>query len=392
MPDNRSEQHISQKFVNNSWKDMSKLLDDKIPVQSPVSPLPTLILAALLFVASMAIVYLLLKQNQRIPAAELIKERVVYKPVYIDRYIHNTFGNAQSEQNSASPLSSAQSLENLPDINFTPAKYLLLNSASDIRPLSPTRFKFTSDNSENIVTTNPVSDTPWIAINDQTKIDFNNHHYPNLDQNIDPFSPKRRIQFNLGVLTFVANNFDYSGFGLSSGLQFPIGKNFSINSGVGVNFVSRDYLFVPFFQKDNNHQLLKSNEQAELDKEETYYSGLRSFNQIFIPLNIEYQFNNGLSLTSGIKFRYTYSETIDNVLKVQANRKLPLHENAESVFFSNTNVGVSAGIGYSINDKFTIHLDSEWGLNSIINKDRFKNPANTRYDLNLVNLSTHYTF
>ena len=375
---------------------MSNLLDEKFPVQKNYDKQLLWLLSFLLVLAISAVVYLMTIHFNEIPVAQLTKEKIIYKPVYIDHYIQgtddsdNTQETSYAEANLASSNSDTKTSVTLyPEINTSSyltfvdyiknqqfSSYLASQGVDYITPLQEL-----GPQSLQILEKATASGN---ELSDEQKTDS--------QPVIDPYTTKRKVKFNLGASAFVANGFDYSGYGLSSGVAFPIGKKIGINTGLGVNFVSRDYIILPFFQKDNQDQLLKSNEQANLESEETYYSGLRSFNQVYLPVNIQYNLNNKLSFNSGVNFRFTYSEQIDNVLAVQASRKLPKNENAKQVFFNNANIGISAGFGYIINNNLSINLDSEWGLNSLINNDRIKDPSNTKYDLNLINFRTNYTF
>ena len=190
-----------------------------------------------------------------IPVAQLTKEKIIYKPVYIDHYIQgtddsdNTQEASYTEANLASSNSDTKTSVTLyPEINTSSyltfvdyiknqqfSSYLASQGVDYITPLQEL-----GPQSLQILKKATASGN---ELSDEQKTDS--------QPVIDPYTTKRKVKFNLGASAFVANGFDYSGYGLSSGVAFPIGKKIGINTGLGVNFVSRDYLILPFFQKDN---------------------------------------------------------------------------------------------------------------------------------------------
>ena len=86
------------------------------------------------------------------------------------------------------------------------------------------------------------------------------------------------------------------------------------------------------------------------------------------------------------------SITVSNNLPIPSfpGRSRPI-ENYEAAF-NNANIGISAGLSYDVNNNFSILIDSEWGLGSIINRAQLTNPNDVNYNLNLVNLTTNCKF
>ncbi len=400
MLDKRSKQDITKSFVHNSWKDMSGLLDKDLPVPPSQRNILATVLATLLLISVLAIGFLSYHLNDQIPTAELTKEKIIYKHIYLHHdlgaqpyysLVQNTVNKVYSDENLQSFI--ADQSDNLYSRNI-----LLSNSAfkpnsneEGVQKLIDSKNIFENGNRIHFLSdNNRIENLESLS----SEIDLNNRLIPQPTiSKPHSVTSKRKAKYNLSLLTFATNNLDFTGYGLGSGIEIPLGKRLGITTGLAVNFVSRDHIIFPFFEKDNESEIFKSVADIDLKNQETFYSGLRSFKQIYLPLGISYQVNNFLALNSGVKFRYTYSENIDKTLLNKANRKLPSYASAENVFFNNTNIGLSAGISYKLSNNLSFNLDSEWGLSSLINRNNLNYPSDKRkYDLNLINLSTNFTF
>jgi hypothetical protein len=382
MQDNANQHMFDKKFVNASWIDMKLMLDKDIPVVSTPINKVIVVLSTLLFISLFTIGYLVYNQTSNIPTAELTKEHYIYKNIYLNQdkdilkteYSKQTFefttpslhnklsnfsGEASEKNYSASIVNNSHSLI---DNQNAIAQNYLLNKLPNL---------------DQIITSLKPIDT------NEIKLSENLAH-----KNSNNLNQKSKVKYNLGLLSFVSSNSNFSGYGFTTGVHLPISKRVGIQTGLAVNFVTRNFLVFPFFGKttDNFKSL------SPLDQEETYYDGLKSFKQIYLPVNLNYAISNALSINSGVKFRYTYSQEIDNILETRASKTISKSETVENAFFSNSNIGLSLGVNYQVNKNLNFILDSEWGMNSLINKDQFKNPSNDRYDLNLINLTTSISF
>ncbi|NNE27681.1 MAG: outer membrane beta-barrel protein [Saprospiraceae bacterium] len=361
---------------------MSKLLDEDLPTPKNYDKtiIGVLIIALILAIASTT--YLGIKLHNQTPIADIQNERLITKTVYKDNFIY-----PESSAILASSAYRSQTTQKIMDeesAELSNQVYAGYNAKNDIQQSGPqTLMPHSAFYLEQIESLHPhveleayvpsAGETNEVVISDKKKT--------------------KSTKYHLGLLAFTANNTDYTGHGITTGVEIPISKKWGINTGVAVNFVSRDHHFFPFFEKDVSDELFKSHQELDLKDQSTFYSGLRSFKQIYIPIGLSYNLNKALGFNTGMKFRYTYSEKLDKVLLNTASSKIPVYQDAENVFFNRTNIGLYAGVKYSVTNKVSFALDSEWGLSSIINRNSFEFPSNrTKYDLNLINLSTNITF
>lgn len=382
MQDNGNQNMFDKKFVDASWVDMKTLLDRDIPV--PATPINKTIIAlsTLLFISTITIAYLIYLQSVNIPTAELTKEHYIYKNIYLNENDNHKGLSFSSKVNiySSVPFSKSISSQNI------------LDSKHNLKDSDTENVILFSNNSNNTLKNKLINKLPQLNQLDLSLLNpISNTVNINSEKNQNPTENsinKNSIKYNLGLLSFVSSNTNFSGYGFTTGVHLPITKKIGIQTGLAVNFVSRDFLVLPFLPR--NKQSLKS--YSPLDEEETFYNGLKSFKQIYLPVNLSYSISNVFSINSGFKFRYTYSQDIDNVLESRASRSIPKNETVENAFFNNSNIGVSFGINYKVNKSLNLILDSEWGMNSLINKDQFKHPSSNPYDLNLINLTTRVSF
>lgn len=385
MLDNQTQHSFDKSFVNASWKDLKQILDEDMPVTKSPNNHIIIILSILLFLSLSSIGYLLFEQTQEIPLTELIKEKIIYKEVIVEKVIEKpvdklmNYGNLNHQYSTTYNTSNAKS----------PLDNKVLTNHQDLINIEP--MSTIVKNNENSILS--IKEVAQLNSTKVALIASDNHFIPNSSVT-ETFTPKLndeilKVNYSLGLLTFISNNLDYSGYGFSSGIQIPLSKKFGLQTGFSINFVSRDFLFFPFFEQSNVNQ---SAGTADLNKERTYYDGLESFKQIFLPLNLNYNINKMLSFNSGLKFRYTYSKNINTLLKSRASKTLSKSKTVESTFFNHTNIGLTAGFTYKVNDKLNFIFDSEWGVRSLIKKNEFSNPSTINYDLNLINLTTNITF
>ncbi|MBT8234002.1 MAG: outer membrane beta-barrel protein [Saprospiraceae bacterium] len=376
-------QHIFNKtFINNSWKSMKGRLDAEIPVAASKINKTILSLSALLFIFALSTGYLLFNKFNSTPIAQLTKETISYQKVYVEvptivekeviKYItpsaqQNIFYNTAGNQKKffAKPLEENDLNSNVTQLNSKSIQPQNLNDLSSINNINQ----------------------------NEVETEENYLHIPFKVNNIEPLINKttsaRKLSYNIGLLSFVSHNLDYTGYGFTTGIKIPLSRKIGMSTGLAINFASRDFFIYPFIGKNQPNQLKGL---SNLEDEATYYDGLKSFNQIYVPLDIHYNVSNLFSVSTGMKLRYTYNEDVDRLLKSRASKKISKTQTVENAFFNQTNIGFSAGITYKYNHRINFILDTEWGLSSIINKNQFYNPSTTKYDLNLINLTTNLTF
>ena len=385
MPVKGSKQHIDKAFVNSSWKAMSRLLDEDLPTPKNYDKtIITVLILALLLAVSSAI-YLGIKLHNQTPVAGIQNERVVTKTVFKDRFILADNALLPNSNSYSIPVSQYPIESNYPNrVN-----------ASELSSEMTQDYANQADTNRDIIPNSPFELEQIESINPEL---ISSYQLPNAavfqdNKRIKKLKKPNAPKYHFGLLAFTANNTDYTGHGVTTGVEIPISKKWGINTGVAFNFVSRDHHFFPFFEKDVRDELYKSSQDLNLEDQSTYYSGLRSFKQVYIPVGLNYNLNEAFGFNTGMKFRYTYSEKVDKVLLNSASKKIPVNEEAENVFFNRTNIGLYAGVKYSVSRNVSFALDSEWGLSSIINRNNFDFPSNrTKYDLNLINLSTNISF
>ena len=377
--------HIEEGFVDRSWESMATALDKVLPVQSELvdrvatTNYKNILLGLLLgiLISIMGFSYYLTHQ---IPATQLTRETFIYKNIPVvsiesDKKQYIAAGN-KNNYNVNNGFSS-DSLDFQENRRNNISKIGLSNK--DINPNKSVSKKIADTNIEPVSKRLQYLDS-HVAMDNMKSLSISTIQ----DDEASIDTPKRPIRYNLGLLTLVANALDYTGYGFSTGLDIPIGNKFAINTGLAVNFISRDYYFLPPIDRS-----VKALDKIDTENTSSYYQGLQSFNQIYFPLNFNYTLTKGLSINSGVKVRYTYSETINNELVVANNVRSRV---SESDYYSNTTIGFSAGFKYNLGSNFSILLDSEWGMGSLVDPTLFSAPKNRKYDLNMINFGTNYSF
>jgi len=375
MQDSVNQHNFDKNFVNASWADMKQLLDNDIPVANKPVNKTVIGLASLLLFSIIIIGALIIKQNSVIPTVEATKEHYIYKTVYINQshikqdndLIKTSF---QLENKSVEGANNSIIKVNHFYHNATKTNSLYNNFESQVNYI------------------NSLPELKSIVPSLSHKSEKPELSKSNFSTNIKDSYSDKNIEYNLGLLSFISSNSNFSGYGFTTGVHLPISSKIGIQTGFAINFITRDFFVFPFLPKSSNN--FKS--ISSLDNEETYYNGLKSFKQIYLPVNLSFEISNNFSVNSGVKFRYTYSQEIDALLESRASRNIPKSTTVENTFFSNSNIGLSFGFNYKVNPKLNLILDSEWGMSSLINKDQFKNPTNINYDLNLINLTTSFSF
>lgn len=391
MLDKQEQNIITNNFVQKSWKNMSGLLDQEMPVPQKNSNGLLITLLALLILSLSGLGVLIYKQSQTIPIAGLNKERIIYQHIYLEQTEDKWLDNALVTSQDDTP--DQKTVVNLVD-DITQHNLSLEHDYPNYGDLL-----FMTHGSRSHVGYSNIR-TQIAPIETVASLDASNlttseseETLPTLEGQPSELPDKRKTEYNLSILTVAANDLDFTGYGFGSGVELPIGKRFGFTTGLAFNIISRDFTVFPFINNDDSGNSFKSASEIDLKEQETYYNGLRSFKQVYLPIGLTYKVNEAIAVNSGMRFRYTYSEKIDNILSNSVNRKLPTEDDPSNLFFNNTNIGLTAGFTYSLSDRLRFSLDSEWGLSSILNRTNFDYPSNRpKYDLNLLNLSTSYTF
>ena len=382
MHDNYSEEKFDKAFIQDSWKTLRRELDSQMPVVVPRSRKIAYLLGLTQLISLGVIAFLLHQSNNQTPYTKLTKKEIVTENVYIQL-------PAKTETKTET--------KTITKYLQGPTEYVYLN-------------KGTSNINQSIVLTEETNNTKRIEglallqnfhsndylishrnLNTLPKVGFPLLQNQQVTEN-DDFKNliQKNVDFRIGLLTSVTNDLDFSGYGISTSFQVAINDKLSIGSGFGYNHLSREFVLAPFFPKSKlSYDIDVSNE--DLGLEATFYNGLQDFKQIFIPLSINYKLSDKFSLNSGLKFRYTFNSTVNKNLKSELLNSHRSVIDPETLFFNKTNFGLSLGLNYALSEKITFQLDSEFGINSLINSSQFKNNG-TSHDLNLINFTTQFSF
>ena len=360
---------FNKKFIDNSWSELSALLDERMPVSEDVkSKNSGLIwfLSALLCISIGLAFFYAYKYKSIIPNANLTKERIVTKTIYQVQEIpaqHSNKGQANNTNNN---------LEQDLLIELSHGEMDMATQASIID-------KNSSESIEDVL------DVPLQAPLRKSLIDIRereNKYQLNRIENKNQES-KKRVDFSVGMQATTSTDFDYSGVGIQSGLLFSIGRRFGINTGLGINFLSKNHYFLPHFLRDN-----PNNPKTNVNR----YQDIRTMRQIFLPVGLNYSITPQLALNSGVKIRYTFSDEVDDNRnnRGRSPNQIPI----ENTFMDKTNLGLSAGISYSLTRNMSLLIDSEWGVNQLWNNTPFIKDGDPglNYNLNLLNLTTNIRF
>lgn len=365
-------------FIDSKWNDMSKKLDIALPVEEEQSNNRAIWILSLLLLLAVAVAgYYAYQFKHLIPNAELIKEQVIYKNIYINEGVSpaakkqpETLGNPKKAQ---TPISQA--------VTQRVELYSGLKGIYTETPSATVSQPSTSPESQ----TNPgilnnlenISSKKSKLEKDDNKVLLSNSQKTDL-------KTERKVKIGAALTAISTRKRDFTGYGIGSSMDIPVGKKLEINTGLAFNVLSRDHFLVKEVEEVNNRLPAppRSPKQAIVYEDE-----LRSLKQLSMPLGLNYSLSNALSLNSGVKLRYTYSTDLDK--DPVPSQGYPA--DSES-FFTKTNIGFSAGLKYSLNNHFSILLDSEWGMGSFARSTQYSNLSTPNHDLNLVNLTTNFTF
>ncbi len=382
MQDNYSQHEFDTAFIQKSWSELSDKLDSEMPVITPRSRKVAYILGVSQIVSLAVIAFLLYQSHQKVPYATVTKTQTV----------------SENIPASTTPAQVRTETKTVTKYVPGPTKYLYINTADS----------FSTTTEEEVVPNSTTNNEALKAIDTYQR--RNNYLFSkrNLssqpDVNLaltydDEFSKESQLKnffrndvdFRIGILSSISNDFDFSGYGVVTSLQVAISDKLAISTGIGYNHLSRQFSFLPIFNKSRNSYAIIGR-KVDLGNQTTYYKSLHDLKQIFIPISLNYYVSQKIALSSGVKFRHTFDSSVNGNLKSELKQSISTIKNPETLFFNDTNFGLSLGINYSLSQRITLQLDSEIGFNSIINTNQFDSAPQSRYDLQLINFTTNYSF
>jgi hypothetical protein len=373
-------EHMEQDFINESWNALRYRLDEKMPLYS-TGPAPRskwLVLALFLNLAWLTVMSYLYFRS--IPYAPATRHSIEYKTKYLIQNQPTAKAFAGSDDRESSNLGITAAQFGIP-ANIVSSSDAFQNDHAAVEYASPSNLVHDQiDNAE-------------LISSDLYSIQYRTSHttpslYALSKLNIENRKAISALSFSLS--SFISN-LNYTGYGLGFGLNFPVKGRINLETGIHLNFISKSYYFLPFFERsvpDN----FKANSNINLQDADTFHSGLKSFNQVVLPLALSYSINRRLALSTGVRFRYTYSKNIDETLQSKAQRKIERNKSVEETFFNASNLGIYSGLSYNVTPHINLRLDAELGLGSLISNQAISDPYFRPYDLNLLNLSAQFKF
>jgi len=371
MQDNTD--NINNEFVDESWAQMQSLLDEHLPVSEDPKDWKFTLLAGLslfLLMSSIGLLHLYVTNPQ---IKEVIVEKVIYKPEYIQ--IKTTTSEKTSQ---VAQTGNAHEKSGFDSDSF----HKTIEHHMGASTVTETTENYTSiDNTRNASISTLKNLAPIQCLAPQ--LDYQTESglgFEKVEEINVPQKKNKPIQFELGVLVSATADKQFAGVGLSSGIKFPLTKRLALNTGLGINSF------------DGDRFLIGASTQKAENISEFYYKGLRKFNQIFLPLSLDYSITKSLAINSGVRLRYTYSEELDSSLPNLASGPSRRAADENVSLYNNTNLGFSAGLKYTLNPRWNILLDSEWGVTNLLNRTQFFASSSLEYELNVINLRTSFTF
>lgn len=396
MPDNFGQNEFEQAFINESWKKLELLLSDDMPVEKTKTNKWVGLLLFSQLLSLVVIGGLIYSHFSATPFTKLTKEKIVYQTVVKEIQV------PYAVESEIKPYTTRPSI--LPNISLFKKDFFnyaqLNNAASSIAYLKSQLSEIKSFKSNNLFTSQTIKpiqlpNSGELIANSKDK----NSPYSIAPLVGDRESIKDKLNFGVGIILSASNNLDYTGYGIVSTIEFPISKKVNFGTGIGFSHLSREFDVLPIFPNSYSTYNVKSSE-VDLEEKSSFYQSLTDMKQIFIPFNVSYTLNTKLAFKTGFNIRYNFDQSLDTDLIYAIEKATSTLNRAEDLYFNNINLGLELGFKYTINDNFNLTMSSEFGLNSLINKNQFStnkdpdfNPNyNPDYFLNLVNLTTTYSF
>ncbi len=387
----QDKEHLTynEDYVSKNWSQVAKRLDEVVPVAQPQrnnNKFLLLFLSALLVLSTGVASYFAFMYASHIPPAALIKEKIIYK----DRV---SLAPVQKRNQLNKDVSTASALASAQLINSSNTGTYYFDEVELYSDLN----RLTENEVNESDTQNNTKPLDYIGRISTQKVNMNNTsrtvHIINNESNDDTHIEDRNLDFNIALQAIVTTDKDFTGVGFATGVDIPVGKRFGISTGLGVNVLSREHYFVSTIDRGNSASKLPNAGLASPIPvgTDTYYNGLNSIKQVYLPVSLNYNLTNKIVLNSGVRVRYTYSEDLDENLPGPVTRRVPITLAESESIFADTNLGISAGVTLRLNPHFSILLDGEWGVNRLISDPIIPN-FGEQPSLNLLNLTTSYKF
>ena len=387
----QDKEHLTynEDYISENWSQVAKRLDEVVPVAQPQrnnNKFLLLFLSALLVLSTGVASYFAFMYASHIPPAALIKEKIIYK----DRV---SLAPVQKRNQLNKDVSTASALASAQLINSSNAGTYYFDEVELYSDLN----RLTENEVNESDTQNNTKPLDYIGRISTKKVDMNNTsrtvHIVNNESTNDDFIEDRNLDFHIAMQAIVTTDKDFTGVGFATGVDIPVGKRFGISTGLGVNVISREHYFVSPIDRGSSASKLPNAGLASPIPAgtDTYYNGLNSIKQVYLPVSLNYNLTNKIVLNSGVRVRYTYSEDLDENLPGPVTRRVPITLAESESIFADTNLGISAGVTLRLNPHFSILLDGEWGVNRLISDPLIPN-FGEQPSLNLLNLTTSYKF
>ena len=387
----QDKEHLTynEDYISKNWSQVAKRLDEVVPVAQPQrnnNKFLLLFLSGLLVLSTGVASYFAFMYASHIPPAALIKEKIIYK----DRV---SLAPVQKRNQLNKDVSTASALASAQLINSSNAGTYYFDEVELYSDLN----RLTENEVNESDTPNNTKPLDYIGRISTKKVDMNNTsrtvHIINNESTNDDFIEDRNLDFHIAMQAIVSSDKDFTGVGFATGVDIPVGKRFVISTGLGVNVISREHYFVSPIDRGSSASKLPNAGLASPIPAgtDTYYNGLNSIKQVYLPVSLNYNLTNKIALNSGVRVRYTYSEDLDENLPGPVTRRVPITLAESESIFADTNLGISAGVTLRLNPHFSILLDGEWGVNRLISDPLIPN-FGEQPSLNLLNLTTSYKF
>ena len=387
----QDKEHLTynEDYISKNWSQVAKRLDEVVPVAQPQrnnNKFLLLFLSGLLVLSTGVASYFAFMYASHIPPAALIKEKIIYK----DRV---SLAPVQKRNQLNKDVSTASALASAQLINSSNAGTYYFDEVELYSDLN----RLTENEVNESDTQNNTKPLDYIGRISTQKVDMNNTsrtvHIVNNESTNDDFIEDRNLDFHIAMQAIVTTDKDFTGVGFATGVDIPVGKRFGISTGLGVNVISREHYFVSPIDRGSSASKLPNAGLASPIPAgtDTYYNGLNSIKQVYLPVSLNYNLTNKIVLNSGVRVRYTYSEDLDENLPGPVTRRVPITLAESESIFADTNLGISAGVTLRLNPHFSILLDGEWGVNRLISDPLIPN-FGEQPSLNLLNLTTSYKF
>lgn len=382
MQDSLKESVFEKEFVHDSWLSLKEQLDNEMPERRSPSKKWIALLLCAQFVSLAVIGYLLNERTQQVPFAQTTKETTKVETVHLTEYIEVPVINNDSRNRSQFvPQNISTSLSPEPGINNVIYTFSALPT---IKESTPEKRELSLTNVIDLKNISRLYTIPELdmsfALERKTKKGL-------LSKDIF----KNGLSFGIGLISSSSFNGDYTGYGILGSLNFEFNKKWSLSTGIAYNQISREFIFAPFLPKAEASYSV-SLKEINLDQSRTFYRSLSDMKQILIPFMVNYSVTPKFGIIGGLKLRYTFNMNVDGKLKSALVQKTAASlVDPQTAYYNQAQIGAAIGFSFTPTDNFSLNLDSEFGLNNLINKNQFDS-GSRGYALGLINLSGQFKF